>query len=645
VEEILFYIDECTRLIPKINALPQKSDDKSLKNRAELLLVAMGYISDAFNKFIEYKTTNPKFNKLEIIRLDFDISALANRLYRGSRYLLDVYSKKGGTVERIFSKWYNKFILLTNTMLAIASRWDIERFINFYELDTEPQERAYPKRKPLLETPIFFMNRMNATKMGIHFDDGIMPKRIIFAVQPSSGKSFVVNVYSVISTMLHKIYYQTSGILRMSNNTSNAERFSTQIMNMIRDPKIAEIYPELKEYYPNNKCLIFERETIGEWKLQGLNPKIGASYYARGRESGINSIRIFVALIIDDLSDGVPQMNNDEEHKKMWTQYQIDMESRKEDDALPELIVGTMFNEYDVPNQIIRGLEEHRMLIDDDKYLCTRHTADFKTVVITIDCYDQKGESIAPKLISTEKLREKQENTKPYEFDLVYRQKRASREPRVFDISNLKLYDTLPDCACRVGKATLDPTRKSGSDWFVMPVCVDGNDGYWYFTSCICKQKSLGNLSDPENKFLDYVVQFIMDNNLVKLSIENNTSNTIGSLLDEKLRQKGYRLCTIDEFFSTSQKGAETKVQRILNQESVILEYIKFPMRKNYSANSDMGRFMDMFTNWDSKNNIGRRINPDDCCDAMAMFSKENILNTEQRISSITGIEKNKIFG
>ena len=85
-------------------------------------------------------------------------------------------------------------------------------------------------------------------------------------------------------------------------------------------------------------------------------------------------------------------------------------------------------------------------------------------------------------------------------------------------------------------------------------------------------------------------------------------------------------------------------MQRILNQESVILEYIRFPMKKNFSINSDMGRFMDMFTNFDSKNNIGKRNNPDDCCDSIAMFSAEYILNTTSRVSKLTGIQKNRIF-
>ena len=641
----MFYIDECTNLIAKINKLPSKSTTAALKTRAEMLLVAMGYLSDGFKKFIEFKNVDTKTGKKELIQLDYGISTLANRLYKASKFLMDVFRKKEASAEAIFAKWFNKFITLTNTMLAISARWDIERFINFYELDLEPEDKAYPKRKPLLETPIFFMNRMNATKMGVNFADGIMPKRIIFAVQPSSGKSFIVNVYSIISTMLHRIYYRTSGILRMSNSGENAETFSIQIMNMIKNHKIVDIYPELSEYYDDNKCYIFERETLSEWKLKGLNPKIGASYYARGRESAINSKRIFVALIIDDLSDGVDQMNNDEAHKKMWSKYQLDMDSRKEDDSLPELIVGTMFNEFDVQNQIIRGLEEKGELIDSDKFYCTRYTKDYKTIVITIDCYDAKGASIAPKLISTEKLKEKQENTKPYEFDLVYRQKRASREPREFDKNNLKFYKTIPETASKVAKASLDPTRKSGSDWFVMPVCVDGNDGYWYFKSCICQQKSLGNLADPENKFLDEVVDFIIENNITKLSLENNTSNTIGTLLDEHLRAKDYRICEIDEFFSSSKRGAETKVQRILNQASVIREYIRFPERELYSANSDMGRFMEMFTGWDSKNNIGRRINPDDCCDSMAMFSKENILNTENTTSELVTIEKYKIFG
>ena len=646
MEDVKAWMDEAVQMIAKINALPRKSDKKSLNTRVEMLLLAMSYLEKGFSEFLTYKEMNPRFKIQDTIQTDYDISALAGRLYKASKYMLDILLstlQENGSVDKIFSHQQMTFMQLTNKMLAISARWDIERFINYYELDTEPRDRAYPKRKPLLETPIFFMNRMNATKLGIQMTDGIAPKRIIFAVQPSSGKSFIVNVYSVITLILHELYYHTSGILRMSNNTPNAERFSMQIMGMIRNPKLAEIYPELDKYYVGGKCVLFDKENIGEWKLKNLDPKIGASHFARGRETAINSIRIFCALIIDDLSDGVDQMNNDEAHRQMWAKYQIDMESRKEDDSLPELIVGTMFNEFDIQNQVIRGLEERKSLIDSDKFPCTRHTKDYKTIVIAMDCFNEKGESTAPDLISTEKLREKQENTKPYEFDLVYRQKRASREPRIFDWDNLKTYDKLPE-VYPVAYATLDPTRKSGKDWFSMPVFNKGYDGCYYFVDCICKQKSLGNLSDPENKFLDSVVDFIICNNIGFFSIENNTSNTIGTLLQEKLRQKGYLHCKIDEFFSASKKGAESKLQRILNQESVILEYIRFPMRKNFSINSDMGRFMEMFTNFDSKNNVGKKNNPDDCCDSIAMFSAEYILNTTSRVSKLTGIQKSKIF-
>lgn len=648
LEVVRDYVDDAVQTIAGINALPKKSDKKVIKERINGLLFAMGCIERAFKEFLDYKETTPRFDIKTAVQLDYDICSIANRLYKAAEYIFDVIlmnSKAYGSIDTLFSKAQREFADLTNKMLIISARWDIERFITYYEIDTEPKERAYPKRKPLLQTPIFFMNRMNATKLGVEFADGVAPKRIIYAVQPSSGKSFIVNVYSVITLMLHDMYYHTSGILRMSNNSANAERFSTQIMGMIRNPKIADIYPEFAQYYVNGKCLLFDKENISEWKLKELDPKIGASHFARGRETAINSIRIFCALIIDDLSDGVEQMNSDDAHKQMWTKYQIDMESRKEDDSLPELIVGTMFNEFDIQNQVIRGLEERQMLVDSDKYTCTRHTKDFKTVVIAMDCFDDKGESVAPQLISTEKLKEKQENTKPYEFDLVYRQKRASREPRIFDWDNLKTYDTLPEGISHAGYASLDPTRKSGKDWFAVPVCLKDKNGIFYFVDCICKQKSLGNMSDPDNKFLDYVVNFIIKNNLVSLSLENNTSNTIGTLLQERLHARGYYSCKIDEFFSASNARATSKLERILNQESVITEYIRFPMRKNFSINSDMGKFMDMFTNFDSKNNVGKRNNPDDCCDSMAMFSAKYIFNTSSRVVKLQGISKNKIFG
>lgn len=643
------YLNQVDNLIKEINKLNKTKDVlRSIEARVDMLTLCMTFVEKAQNEFLDYKKYS-KDDPHDLIQIDFQISGYANRLHKASLKVIELLLKNVNNISQygITIKKRTDLLLLNKKMLNISARWDIESFIGVYEFDMPESSKAFPKRKPLLQDVIFYANRMNATKLGITFEDGIMPSRIIFAVQPNSGKSFVVNVYSVLAILLHKIYYNTSGVLRMSNNGGNACGFSDQIKAMIENEKIIEIFPELKIYFTTAKPRVLEKSTSEEWKLQDLDPKIRASHFARGRDSAINSIRIFVLLAIDDLSDGFEQMNNDEAHKAMTTKYQIDMDSRKESEDIPEFIAGTMFNEFDVPNFLIKKLEDMGLLIDDPDNDNIRYTKDYSTVVIQIDCFDKQGNSIAPDLISTEKLKDKQESLKPYEFDLVYRQVRASREPRIFDWKNLDTYKDinskyLSDSAI----AVLDPTRKSGNDYFSMP-CLRFNTktNKYRLVDAIYTQKSLGRISDPTNTFLKRVVRFIIDNRITQFVLENNTSNTIGTLLEQELLKEGYNKCKIKELFSVKRKGQESKLQRILSQEATIVNNIEFPHKSILKPQTDLALFMEHFTRFDSKENIGKKSNPDDAPDTMAMFSNNFLYNKQNRYAEVVGISKSSIWG
>lgn len=632
------YSAKLENIIKQINGLKNEGGAIfTIEKRIELLSLGMGIIDKSFNELLAFKESRVAYEKPSTINYDYWLSDYAGRFYLQAYYLADVLDKntKSPTIQAIPKQKRTMFLYLMQRVLEISARWDIERMINVFELDTEPENRAFPRRKPLLEECIFFASRMNATKMGIRFKDGIMPRVLIFAVQPNAGKSFVANVYSLMASCLHRIYYNTSGILRMSNNAANAIGFSTQIKAMIENSKLATIYPEFKKYFQTNKPQILEKTTAEEWKICGLDPKIRATYFARGREAAINSIRVFVALIIDDLSDGFEQMNNDEAHQEMTTKFEVDMDSRRDSEDIPVFIIGTMFNEFDVPNTIIKKLEENDLLVKNKKFRNVWNTEDFVTVVVAVDCFDANGESYAPRLISTQKLKDKQNSLKPYEFDLVYRQVRASREPRIFERKNLRQWKELPKTLNPNAIAVLDPTRTSGADFFALPVFrEDFSTGKSYLVNAIYEQKSLGKISDPSNKFLKKVVKFIIDNNVRELMVENNVSNTIGTLLEQKFKELDYR-CNIIERFTTKKKGSKNKLERILTQEATIVENIVFPFAGAFPPLHQVSQFMDDFTRFDSKAKMTTRQH-DDAPDSVAMYADKYLFAKKNRFSSIT---------
>lgn len=642
------YFKHIDDLIKQVNALNKNKDVlKTLEKRVDLLLLCMTFVEKSQSELLKHKQFNSTLGNLEIVNLDYKISEYATRLYKASLKVVEVFQKNIPVLAKynVTIPKRTSFIALSKKMLAISARWSIESFITYYEFDMPHENKAFPKRKPLLQDVIFYADRMNATKLGIKFDDGIMPHRIIFAVQPNSGKSFVVNVYSVLAICMHAIYFNTSGVLRMSNNGGNACGFSDQIKAMIENEKIIDIFPEFKKYFATGKPKILEKSTSEEWKMADLEPKIRASHFARGRDSAINSLRIFVLLAIDDLSDGFDQMNNDEAHQAMTTKYQIDMDSRKESEDIPEFIAGTMFNEFDVPNFLIKQLEEKGLLVDDDKNSNIRYTRDYNTIVIQIDCFDRRGNSIAPDLISTEKLKDKQASLKPYEFDLVYRQIRSSRDPRIFDYSILNTYTKNGPEISKTATAVVDPTRKSGNDFFAMPVFRhNSKTGKERLTDAIYQQKSLGKVSDPKNEFLFKVCQFIIANSITHLVIENNTSNTLGSFVEQKLKDMGYTGCKIEEVFNVSRKGRETKLQRILSQEATIVNNIEFPDKSILKPQTDLALFMEDFTRFDAKETGNKKNNHDDAPDSVAIYSDKFLFNRQTRFSAVVGLKKRNIW-
>ena len=642
------YTEELENAIKVINGLKKEGNAmETIEKRIDLLSFCMAIIERAYRKMLDFKEFNEEFIIQQVIDYDFYLSEYAERFYVQALKVIEFEKNNADNVaiKFISRKKGETFLKLTQLMMQISARWHIERMINVFEFITAPENRAFPKRQPLLGECIFFADRMNATKLGIKFKDGIMPKTLIFAVQPNAGKSFVANVYSLMSLCLHRIYYNTSGILRMSNNTANAIGFSNQIKAMIEDQKISLIYPEFKKYFlSNGKTTILEKATAEEWKIAGLDPRIRASYFARGRDTAINSIRVFVALIIDDLSDGFDQMNNDEAHQDMTTKFYIDMESRKEGEDIPTFICGTMFNEYDIQNTMISKAENEFGLFRHPKFRNVKHTPDFSVVVVAVDCFDDKNESYAPKLISTPKLIDKQNSLKPYEFDLVYRQIRSSREPRIFDYNNLKVYREIPSTLRENKIAVLDPTRKNGGDFFALPVfAFDTNDGDAYFLDCIYEQKSLGKMSDPRNIFLGRVVKFLIDNNVKEFHIENNTSNTLGTLFEDKFKEKGY-VCKIFEHFTARERGAKNKLERILNEEATITSNIHFPAQGLYAPLHRISQFMTDFTRFDSKLESSNKKQHDDAPDSMSIFSKHCLFGRNNRFSNITSFDKKTIW-
>jgi hypothetical protein len=295
-----------------------------------------------------------------------------------------------------------------------------------------------------------------------------------------------------------------------------------------------------------------------------------------------------------------------------------------------------MYNQYDTQNSFIDRWEKKGLKkLKNFKFI--RVTPDGKCFTCLVDIEDMQGNSIAPELYTNEKLIEKRayfENRgKPYVYNLIYRQKRDSREPKTFDLQYLDTYDarfpckTLDTCSLTM----IDTTRKSGNDFFAMPIFKYNNaSGKYRLFDCIFDQKSLGIIDDPKNAFAKVVCNKIIERKVIECCLESNTSNTTSALLKSLCGTLGYKSCKFRDRYTTRKGKNSSKVVRILNMEETIKNYIEFPKPDTLPQAHPLRLYMQYLTNWSSTEGQ-KKTNPDDAPDSLAMFAEEFIFKKQRK--------------
>ncbi|MBO7528161.1 MAG: hypothetical protein J6T74_09795, partial [Clostridia bacterium] len=97
---------------------------------------------------------------------------------------------------------------------------------------------------------------------------------------------------------------------------------------------------------------------------------------------------------------------------------------------------------------------------------------------------------------------------------------------------------------------------------------------------------------------------------------ESNVTSELKKNIEDKLKSRGFNFCEIIEKWNEEKKAA-----RISDASGAVKRQLVFPKREMYGINTDMGRFMDNLTTY---NSTGANAN-DDAPDACSMFSNEII--------------------
>lgn len=640
------YIEKC---IDKINEIAKYYNPlNSFQDRLSLLVLAGAKVEECQQLYLDFFITYNGDPRV-IIDFDYKVSCYANRLFKALKKMMEFYfknKKRDFITDEVDQETILRAEPLLEKMLYISARWFTERQMDVWDWTKAQNKKKLPPRLPLLKDVMPCFDRVIAVKMGIQFDDGFNPKRLVVCVPPSSGKTYEANVYTDLMLAHHKIRYNETGIIRMTNTAENAYNYGSQVHKMMVDEKFAKIFPEFLNYLVNARSTpvlrMFTYESREKYLLKDCSPECSDSMFLFGSDASINGKRALLGAVMDDLSGGQGDMDNDDLHKKITDKVMSDVLDRSDDDDCPIIVMGTMYNENDVQNAFI-SMWNRKGLIQHPTMKSVRYTQDGSCAICLVDVEDGFGHSIAPDLYPDTKLQEKKDyfisRGKPYVYNLIYRQKKDSREPKTFADDTLMHYNwgELPEGLDGFSVSMMDLTRKNGNDFFVSGYFRKLEDeNIYYLTDIIFEQKSLGLVNDPKNEFRDKVCKKIISNNTIEVCIENNTSNTTGSLLKGRCKEMGYNHCKFRERYTSRRGGVSNKTQRILNMEETIKNYIRFPNKDTLPTGHPLFLAMEQLNNWNSKDNS--RKNHDDFPDMLAMFAEEFIFKTQQ-FGEIGGVD------
>lgn len=493
---------------------------------------------------------------------------------------------------------------LENIYCHLAKR-DFGYFLLYYEWDNK--DKIYEKRYSVLHPYVYYLNEMA-------FNPNF---KMIIANLPSGwGKTRVAKLYEA-----WRLGVEPSGcFLSLCSNDTVVKGGSRSVIDIIKSERFGDMFPHL-DFRKYGKDL-FLKETDGEWKLKDCN--LLATYYASTTNSNVVGQRASLSIEIDDLYADYKEALDENLNLYYYNKFVTVWRERFVQNRKPQIVIsGTMWSPTDFIVKVIDLMETENEFVPHERFKYTRVSKDGSIAIIQVPALDPDTlESSCPELISTEELLKKKNSMDTYLWETNFQQNPTTPEGLDFDWKNLKLYDNTPKNEYGYSYAVIDGTRKSGKDFFSMPIFQDFNDNY-ALIDCIFTKTATTDL-------IEDILDKIETHHIVKLVIETNVDGGLKRTLDEKLRQRGISYCIIIEKYNTVPKAI-----RIEAEKGNIVRKLWFPAKVLLQANSDIAKFMNNFTLY---NSVGRNKN-DDAPDSNAMFTSE-IIGEKSKVRKATAIKR-----
>ena len=479
----------------------------------------------------------------------------------------------------------------------LGARVSFEHYMVYREWEDDPESKFFEPRYKIMQGYIHFLQEIETN-----------PKfEFLIANMPSGyGKTYPEKISEAWSFGID----DTGAILSLCSNDTVVKGGSRTVINEIKSKPFGEVFPNLA--YDDKDKDFFLKETDEAWKLR--NCKLMSSYNATTTSSNVVGQRASKRIHIDDLYPDYKEAMNRALNDKFYNDFQTVWKKRFVQEAKYHKIVitGTLWSSDDFIARIIAWCEGRMNFVKHPKYPYTKVAYDkdgnIVAAIIKVPALDENGQSVCPELRSTEKVLEDKNAIEDYLFQTNFQQIPTDPEALFFSYAKLRTYKTIPHTDFTGSYAVIDANRKSGKDFFAMPIMKKvENDGIYdyYLKDCIFTRTATKDMYDD-------IVDKIIQHHIVTLVIESNVTSELKAAIDKRLKYRGVMWCEIIELWNNIPKAT-----RIETEKGIIKKQMVFPEKGIFGINTDMGQFMDNLTLY---NNEGTNPN-DDAPDSLAMLA------------------------
>jgi len=458
----------------------------------------------------------------------------------------------------------------------------------------------------------FYLPRLSIMTGYIHYlqelDNPKSKVNLVIANMPSGyGKTYPEKISEAWSFGRDP----TGTILSLCSNVDVVRGGSSVVRQEMKSEKFGDVFPKMR--FSKDDKDYFLKETDGNWKLREC--KLVSSYYADTVNSNVVGERASKRIHIDDLYANYKEAMNQNTNEEYYNNFTTVWKKRFIQNAVEKVVVtGTLWASDDFIARLIKSEEKDHIFVEDKLYPFTRISEDGSVVIIQVPALDYNtGLSTCPELRTTETILKEKAKIDDYLFETNFQQRPVDPEAMEFSYNRLRIYTEKIPKGNEGTYAVIDATRKSGKDFFAMPIfkklVIDEEDVDYALIDCLFTRTA------TKDMYME-IVKKIVENHIIELVIESNVTSELKQNIDDILKSNGIHFCEIREKYNTMPKDT-----RIEMEKGTIRRKLVFPERSLFPYKSDMGNFMDNLVVYNSQ---GRNLN-DDAPDSLAMFCSEII--------------------